>query len=105
MEHAKEGLVIPSAQLVCAVEIMECVFNTSRQLLHVDTVRSIFLLLLNKELESNALVCSMGECKMRDYAMGLFVNIHLHAVFRNNSHNFMPSRRGRNKKLLKCSHL
>ena len=27
LKHAKEGLVNPSAQLVCAVEIMECVFK------------------------------------------------------------------------------
>ena len=46
-----------------------------------------------------------GECKMRDYAVGLFVNIRLHAFLRNNNHKFTPSRRGRNRKLLKCAHL
>ena len=94
LEHAKEGLGIPSAQLVCAIEITERVFKTSGQLLHMDTVRSRFLLRLNKELESNALVCSTGECKMRDYAVGLFVNIRFHTVLRNNNHNFKPSRGG-----------
>ena len=105
LEHGKEGLVISSAQLVYAVEIMECVFKTLGQLLHVDRIRSKLLLRLNKELESNALVCYTGECKMRDNAVVLFVNIRLNGVLRNNNHNVRLSRGGRNRKLLKCSYL
>ena len=96
LEYANEVLVIPSAQLVCAVEIMKCVFKTSGQLLHMDKVSSRLLRRLNKELESITLVCYTGEYKMRDYAVCLFVNIRLHAVLRNNNHNVPPSRGGRN---------
>ena len=48
LKHAKEGLVIPSARLVCEVKIMECVLKTSGQLLHTDIGCSRLLHSLNK---------------------------------------------------------
>lgn len=74
---------------------MECVSKTSVQLTHMAKVRSRLHLRLNKELESNAIVCSTGECKC------LLVYIRRNAVLRNN-HNFAPSGGGRIRKLLKC---
>ena len=67
---------------------MECVFKTSGQLTYMDKIRSRLLLRLNKEFESNALVCSKGEYKMRGYAVGLLVDTRLNDVLLNNNQNF-----------------